>query len=50
MSAVYVPAGDNTIVFEYRTPYLNTGIAVTAAGWVIYAGYIYIMKKKNNNV
>lgn len=46
MSAVYVPAGDNTIVFEYHTPYLNVGIMLTTLGIVLYLGYIYLVKKE----
>ncbi len=46
MCAVYVPAGDNSIVFRYRTPYLNTGIAATAAGWLVYGIYCFTIKKK----
>ena len=46
MCAVYAPAGDNEIVFTYRTPQLNTAIVLTAAGWVVYAGYMFMVKKK----
>ncbi|MBQ5326784.1 MAG: YfhO family protein [Oscillospiraceae bacterium] len=47
MSAVYVPAGDNEIVFSYKTPYLSTGIMLTAAGWLVYSIYIaYNYKNK----
>ncbi len=46
LSAVYVPAGDNEIVFSYKTPYLGTGMALTAAGWMVYGIYIFITKKK----
>ena len=46
-SAVYVPAGDNEVVFTYKTPYLSTGIALTAAGWLVYGIYVFIIKKKN---
>ena len=47
LCAVYVPAGDNEIVFDYRTPYLNTGILMTAAGWAVWLGYMYITYRKN---
>ena len=47
LCAVYVPAGDNEIVFDYRTPYLNTGILLTAAGWAVWLGYMYITYRKN---
>ena len=48
LSAVYVPAGDNEIVFSYKTPYLDTGIWLTAAGWVAYGIYIFIIRKKKD--
>ena len=48
MCAVYAPAGDNEIVFTYRTPYLTTGIMLTALGWAVYAGYVLILSKKKN--
>jgi len=48
LSAVYVPAGDNEVVFTYKTPYLNTGIALTVAGWAVYGVYVFIIKKKYN--
>ena len=47
LSAVYVPAGDNEVVFTYKTPYLSTGIALTAAGWLVYGIYVFIIKKNN---
>jgi len=47
MCGVYAPAGENEIVFEYSTPYLSTGIAVTLAGWAVYAVYAVLIKKKN---
>ena len=46
MSAVYVPAGDNEIVFVYKTPWLDSAIALTAAGWAVYCMYIYFTYKK----
>ena len=46
MSAVYVPAGDNEIVFKYKTPWLDSAIALTAAGWAVYCMYIYFTYKK----
>ena len=49
MCAVYAPAGDNEIVFTYRTPQLNTAIVLTAAGWVVYAGYMFMVFRKKNN-
>lgn len=45
MSAVYAPEGDNTITFEYRTPYLNLGISLSCAALLVYAIYIYRIKK-----
>ena len=47
LCAVYVPAGDNEIVFDYHTPYLNTGILLTVAGWAVWLGYMYITYRKN---
>ena len=46
MSAVYVPAGDNTIEFRYRTPYLNLGIAFSVIGTAVYTAYIISIKKE----
>lgn len=46
LSAVYAPAGDNTIEFVYRTRGLNLGIAISLGGIFIYATYLVIMKKK----
>ena len=47
MSAVYVPAGDNKIVFSYKTPYLSGGIMLTVAGWLVYSIYmVYNYKNK----
>ena len=48
LSAVYVPAGDNEVVFTYETPYLDTGILLTAVGWLVYGIYIFIIKKKKD--
>lgn len=48
LSAVYVPAGDNEIVFSYKTPYLDTGIWLTAGGWITYGIYIFIIRKKKD--
>ena len=50
MCAVYAPAGENEIVFTYRTPYLTTGIALTVFGWAVYAGYVLVLKKKNKTL
>ena len=47
LCAVYAPAGDNEIIFDYETPYLKTGIALNLAGLGIYISYIiFILKKK----
>ncbi len=46
MCAVYVPAGDNEITFTYRTPYLDTGIIATLAGWAVYGVYMYMTFRK----
>ncbi len=50
LCAVYAPAGDNEIIFTYRTPGLTTGIAVTALGWAVYTGYIFIIKTKRKEI
>ena len=47
LCAVYAPAGDNEIVFDYETPHLKTGIILSLAGLGIYIAYIiFILKKK----
>ena len=45
--AVKVPVGRSEIQFEYRTPGLYEGAAVTAVSIVLYAVYIVISKKNN---
>ncbi|MBR3248125.1 MAG: YfhO family protein [Clostridiales bacterium] len=44
--AVPVSAGTHDISLTYRTPYLFEGLAVSAAGIVLYAGYLVFEKKK----
>ena len=46
LCAVYAPAGENEIVFTYRTPYLNTGIILSLIGLGIYISYIILILKK----
>lgn len=49
MSAVYAPAGDNTIVFKYETPGLHLSIPLTFVGWGIWGVYmcfLFLQKKK----
>lgn len=46
LCAVYAPAGDNEIVFEYKTPGLNVGIALNLAGLGIYIIYLILILKK----
>ncbi|MBR5251497.1 MAG: YfhO family protein [Oscillospiraceae bacterium] len=46
LCAVYAPAGDNHIVFSYRTVGLGAGIALNCAGIVIYAVYLLLIYKK----
>ena len=48
LCAVYAPAGDNEIVFTWHTPGLAAGIALTAAGWTMYAGYLIYNRKHRN--
>ena len=50
LCAVYAPAGDNEIIFTYRTPGLTAGIAATALGWAVYAGYVYMIKQKRKEI
>lgn len=48
LSAVYAPAGDNEIIFSYRTPGLNLGILISILALAIYIIYlIAIFKKKD---
>jgi len=46
LCAVYAPAGDNEIVFSYKTPGLNTGIFLNLAGLGIYIIYLILIFKK----
>ena len=46
LCAVYAPAGDNEIVFTYRTPGLNTGIILNLSGLGIYIIYLLLIFKK----
>ena len=46
MMAVYVPAGESSIEFTYRTPGLKTSAAVTLAAWAVYGVYLLVLKKK----
>ena len=50
LCAVYAPAGDNEIIFTYRTPGLTAGIAVTVLGWALYAGYVFFIKTKRKEI
>lgn len=45
--AVRVPAGDCEIVFTYRTPGLLPGIILSAAGLVLLAVYLVVMRRKD---
>ncbi len=46
LCAVYAPAGENEIIFKYRTPYMRTGIAVSLTGLAVWAVY-YVMSNRN---
>lgn len=49
MMAVLADAGENTIIFKYKTPgfALSTAISLSAcAVWIIYAGVFYVRRKK----
>ena len=50
LCAVYAPAGDNEIIFTYRTPGLTAGIITTCAGWAIFAGYVLTIKTKRKEL
>jgi uncharacterized membrane protein YfhO len=39
--AVKIPSGKAEIRFEYRTPGLKPGIAVTAVSFLLLGGYVY---------
>lgn len=46
LMAVLVPAGESRIEFTYRTPGLGLSAAVTAAGWLAFAGYLAALRLK----
>ena len=46
LCAVYAPAGDNEIVFSYKTPGLECGIFLNLAGLGIYIIYLILIFKK----
>ena len=43
--AVKAPAGENTIVFRYRTPGLYEGIAVSFAALIVWILYVWYMRR-----
>ena len=43
--AVRADAGENSIVFRYRTPYLTEGMVISAAGLLLLALYLLICRK-----
>lgn len=45
MMAVYAPAGDNTIVFTYKTPGFRAGAAITLCSLAVLAAYVYLGKR-----
>ncbi|MBR5521284.1 MAG: YfhO family protein [Oscillospiraceae bacterium] len=50
LCAVYAPAGDNEIIFTYRTPGLTIGITTTVIGWAVYAGCVLNIKRKHKEI
>lgn len=48
LCAVYAPAGDNEIVFEYSTPGFKLGAVLSLCGILVYAVYLYITNKKKD--
>lgn len=46
LMAVKAEAGDNTIVFRYRTPYLREGIIISLGALLILLGYLIISRIK----
>ena len=46
MMAVEVPAGTSKIRFDYETPGLKAGAALTGIGFILWAGYLFLLKKK----
>ena len=46
MMAVEVPAGTSTIRFDYETPGLKAGALITGGGFILWAGYLFLLKKK----
>ncbi len=45
--AVLVPAGDNTIRFEYETPGLKMGVIISAAALFVLMVYLFVFKMIN---
>lgn len=45
MMAVKAPAGDNEIVFAYRTPGMRAGILITLAGVLLLVAYLLLARK-----
>ena len=46
LMAVKAEAGNNTIVFRYRTPYLREGIIISLGALLILLGYLIISRIK----
>lgn len=46
MMAVAVPAGSSTIRFDYETPGLKAGALITGGGFILWAGYLFLLKRK----
>ncbi len=46
LMAVYAPAGENEIVFTYRTPGFHTGIAITVLSLAVLGAYVAAVQLK----
>ena len=44
--AIAVPAGHSEVLLTYSSPLLREGIAVSAAGWLLFAVWLYIRRRK----
>ncbi len=47
LMAVFAPSGENEIIFEYKTPYLDLSLTLSFVSIIIYTIYLIIIKRKN---
>ena len=45
--SILIPPGEHEVELRYETPWLKTGVIVSAATLVLWAGYEILMNKKN---